>query len=175
MRRAHALHVVERRIRGRRYDAGVSALSSLWPAMTLTWSAAVAALVVGDVSSPVRPFVVIPFLALFPGAALVRHLRIRDPFANVAVAIALSFAIAGLTSVAMLYAGAWSPPRALGLLVAITVVATILETVHPRRAALERDERAPALASASASADGVVRRVNSWASEADVGRGPTVR
>jgi uncharacterized membrane protein len=79
--------------------AGLVALSAL--------AAATAAL--ADLPAPLRAPLVLTFLLLGPGMAFVPLLGLRDPVAELTLALALSLALDVLVAVTMLYADAWSP------------------------------------------------------------------
>jgi len=84
--------------------------------------AALAALVVwGSVTPALRGPVVLAFLLVGPGMALVHLLRLRDPLAEMCLAVALSIALDTLVASAFLYAGAWSPSTILVALIAVAV------------------------------------------------------
>jgi hypothetical protein len=108
-----------------------------WPALLLASSAAVALLVYGDADSAARLPVVLWFVLVCPGTALIRLLRLEDPVAELAIGAALSAALAVIVSGTMLYAGAWSPKATLGVLVGVTVLGAIVDmkrapsSVHP--------------------------------------------
>ena len=89
----------------------------IWPVVVLVSAAAVALLVLGDRTTPLRPFVALWFLLICPGMAFVRLLRLQDRLIELTLAVALSFAIDGLVSEILLYAGLWS--FKLGLIVLI--------------------------------------------------------
>ncbi len=74
-----------------------------------------------ELPAPIRAPIVIWFIAICPGMALVRLLRLDQPAVEVMLAIALSVAIGGLVPAALLYAGRWSPPWTLAILIAITI------------------------------------------------------
>jgi uncharacterized membrane protein len=76
-------------------------------------------LVLVDVHSPVRSVLVAAFVLVCPGLALVRLLRLEEPLFELTLGIALSLALAGLVSVALLYAHAWSPGKGLAILAVI--------------------------------------------------------
>jgi hypothetical protein len=78
-------------------------------------------LVLVDFHSPVRSALVAAFVFLCPGLALVRLLRLEEPLFELTLGIALSLALAGLVSVALLYAHAWSPGKGLAILAAIAL------------------------------------------------------
>lgn len=85
---------------------------------------AVAAAVAATLPLPeaLRLVAVLPFLFFGPGLAFVWLCRLRDPFAEVVVAVALSMAIDIAVAEPLILAGAWSAPAAIGTLAALTVV-----------------------------------------------------
>jgi hypothetical protein len=83
----------------------------------------------------VRAPITLWFIAICPGMAVVRLLRLDEPLAEVMLAFALSLALAGLIPAIFLYLGAWSPAWSLTLLVAIAVTGLALDPVLvPRHA-----------------------------------------
>ncbi len=90
---------------------------------------AVAAVLAAIVPAPtaVRLGVVLPFLLLGPGLALVPLCRLRDPFAELVVAIALSLAIDVVVSEAMVLAGGWSAPPTMLALAGICIAGVGLD------------------------------------------------
>jgi len=112
---------------GRPRDRGrPAAWSDAW-SVIISFSALGAALAAAlDWPAPLRPALVIWFVAICPGMAIVRLLRLDSLLVEVTLAIALSLALAGLIASALVYAGLWSPNLVLELLVAITVGALIL-------------------------------------------------
>ena len=96
--------------------------SRSWLAVVL--ASTIAVIVVSVVGGPevVRAPITVWFIAFCPGMAVVRLLRIDDAVAEVMLAFALSFALAGLVPGVFLYLGAWSPGWSLAVLVVITVV-----------------------------------------------------
>ena len=104
------------------------------PAAIAAASALVAALVLADVESPLRSLVVLAFLFVVPGLALVRPLRLREPVAELGIAVALSIAIAVLVPTALLYASAWSTDAALLIVLALTLSGAVVDAVVARRA-----------------------------------------
>jgi uncharacterized membrane protein len=99
----------------------------VWPPLTVVVATAVAAVVVADVDSPLRSALVLAFALVCPGMALARLLGVVDPIAELALAVALSFALVAIVPGAMLYAGSWSPKLALLILIAITLIATVID------------------------------------------------
>ncbi len=92
----------------------------------------IAILTFGDLEVWLRAPVGLFFLLLCPGMAIVRLLETRDPVAELTLAIALSIALDVIVAGGLLYAGAWSPNAALGILMAITVGGVLLELLVGR-------------------------------------------
>ena len=90
--------------------------------MIISFAALGAALAVAlDWPVPVRPVLVIGFVAICPGMSLVRLLQLDSVLIELALAVAVSLALAGLLASALVYAGLWSPNVVLELLVVIAV------------------------------------------------------
>lgn len=106
---------------------GAQRIRSVWPKLLLISGAAAAVLAFGGVHSGVRLPVVLWFLLVCPGTALVRLLDLEDLLAELAVGIALSAALAIIVSGAMLYAGAWSPNATLAVLLGITIFGAMVD------------------------------------------------
>ena len=75
-----------------------------------------------------RPFIVLWFLCVCPGMALVRFLRLAEPVVEWILAIALSFAVDAMVAGVLLYAGRWSPTGTLEILMGISLGGAILQT-----------------------------------------------
>ncbi len=103
------------------------------PTSLVALALAAACLVVADVDSAVRTLIVLAFLFVVPGLALVRPLRLGDGAFELVLAFALSVALSIIVSVSMLYAGAWSPRAALVVLEVITVFGAVLDVATARR------------------------------------------
>jgi hypothetical protein len=107
-------------------------MARLWPWIVIVSSVAVALLVFLDVEVAIRPFVVLAFLVIVPGMAIVRALRIPDRVAELTLGIALSVTIDGAVPGVLMYAGLWSSKLALLIVIDLTLAATILETRRRR-------------------------------------------
>ena len=108
-----------------------------WP-LGLLYTAAIAGAVVaaGGESLP-RTLIVLGFLLLCPGLAL---LRLAGPFGGLALVVlglALSIALDMGVALALAYSGLWSAHVALGILIAV-VVAAVAADVHRRREVIAR-------------------------------------
>ena len=108
------------------------------PPIAVLAGAALAALVVwGNVAPALRGPVVLAFLLVGPGMALVHPLRLRDRLAELCLAVALSVALDTVLASAFLYAGDWWPEGTLAALIAVAVLGAVddlLSTASPRRA-----------------------------------------
>ena len=103
------------------FDSLPSPWSRAWAVVILASVISVVVVTAIELPAPIRAPVVIWFIAICPGMALVRLLRLDQPAVEVMLAIALSVAIGGLVPAALLYAGRWSPPWTLAILIAITI------------------------------------------------------
>lgn len=104
-------------------------MTRLVPAGALLIAVVASILVFLDVDSPLRAALVTIFLLGCPGLAFVRLMRLSEPLLELTLTVAFSLAVAGLVSVALLYADLWSPGAGLAILVVITLVGTVLELV----------------------------------------------
>lgn len=104
-------------------------VSQLWPVASAGLAVAVLAVVIADLDSAVRPALVLPFVLLAPGMAVIRPLRIPDPAAVLMFAVALSLALAGLVAGTMVYTGTWSPVGGLVGLTLFTLAANVADVV----------------------------------------------
>lgn len=107
------------------------------PIAVIVAAVAAVALVVADAGGAARHVVVLAFLMLGPGLAVVGLLRLGDPVAELAIGVALSVVIDGLVASASMYAGVWSPE---GFLIAVAGIAIACSALG---LALVRGERAP--------------------------------
>ena len=90
--------------------------------------------VLADLDSPIRPALVFIYIFIVPGLAYVRLLGLGNRVLEWALAVALSMSIATLVSEAMLFAGLWSSPRILVIIVLITAVGVALQLFRFRQA-----------------------------------------
>lgn len=110
----------------------MSGRAQAWPIAILLSAAAVGGLAVGGVGTPLRPIVTLGFLAVGPGLAIVRLLRIGDFLTEIVLSVAFSLALSTLVAGTMLYAGLWSPGWSLGLLLAVSGIGAALQLATPR-------------------------------------------
>ncbi len=93
----------------------------------------------------VRLPVAVAWLLFAPGLAIAPLLRVPDPILEVAVAIAISVSLATLVATVLVYAGAWDPLLALGIVLALTLAGLALQAVQsPASRAAVRDAHAQA-------------------------------
>lgn len=99
---------------------------------TLSGVAAVA-VALGGLGAPVQPALVLWFVLVCPGSAVVGLLRPPSPLFAVTLSIAISCALAVVVAQVMLLAGVWSPLAGLIGLAELTVVAAATEVAVERR------------------------------------------
>jgi hypothetical protein len=114
--------------------------SRSWAPPLILASSALAMLegVAGGGPSTLRTAAVVWFLAVCPGLSLIALLRLRDPWLEVALAPALSFAIDILVSGTLAYTGLWSPAACILILVAVSIGGAVAQDAlgpRPRRPA----------------------------------------
>jgi uncharacterized membrane protein len=99
----------------------------VWPAIITASAIVIGVLVFGEVASPIRPIVTVWFLTFCPGIALVRLLRLREVWAEVTLAAAVSLSLdVGVASM-LLYSGYWSPKLGLAILISVSLVGAALQ------------------------------------------------
>jgi len=102
----------------------------VWPG-GMTCSALLVALVVFVLPlDSLRPVLVLPFLLVCPGLAVVRRLRLTNWWLELLLAIGASVAIETLLATIMVYAGVWSPRLLLAVLIWLSLIAGIEELVR---------------------------------------------
>jgi hypothetical protein len=101
------------------------------PALLLLWSMLAGALAFGDVDHPIRSAVVLGFVALGPGLALVRLLGFEDYTTRLLLALPTSLALAAVVSAFLVYGGLPTWDLGLSALIAVAVGAIALDLAHP--------------------------------------------
>jgi hypothetical protein len=111
-----------------------------WSPMVIVGSCALAMLagVAATGPSPLRTVLVVWFLAVCPGLAAIGLLRLRDPWLEVALVPALSFAIDVIVGGVLSYAGLWSAATAIIILAAISVSGALAQDAVADRLADQR-------------------------------------
>lgn len=85
--------------------------------------------------SPVRTAVALAFLLFVPGLAVVEMLGVRETLHRWALATGVSLALETAAGLVLLYAGAFSPGRALSIVASVTIVAIGIALGRARRTA----------------------------------------
>lgn len=101
-----------------------------WPIGISMMALATLFVVLVDLDSPIRPALVFTFIFIIPGLAYVRLLGLGNRVLEGTLAVALSMSIATLVSEALLFAGLWSSPRILVVIVFITAIGIALQIVR---------------------------------------------
>lgn len=78
----------------------------------------------------VRAVIVVPFLLVCPGLAVVRLLGVGDPLAQVVLGVAASLGLEAAVAEMTLFAGAWSPVTVVRGFLALTIVATVPDVIQ---------------------------------------------
>lgn len=90
--------------------------------VTILSGLAAVAGVLGEVGAPVQPVLVLWFVLLCPGMAIVGLVRPSSLLFALTLSIAVSCALAVAVAQALLFAGAWSPVSGLIILAALTTI-----------------------------------------------------
>ena len=108
----------------------------------LLLSGATELVVFSDGHGPIRLGLVLAFLFFAPGWALVRLVDLEmSPMSRVGLALGLSIAVDMAAASAVLYARVWSAELALTLVVAVVVLAVLLDLPPSRRSIRAAAER----------------------------------
>ena len=106
-----------------------------WAAVVAVAAVAAPVLALAGAPAAVRLPVVLVFLLLGPGMAFVPLLGLGDPVAELTVAVGICLAIDVAVALAMLYAGAWSPPATLVVVAALALGGAALQLAKEARPA----------------------------------------
>ena len=105
-----------------------------WPAALLAASAAVQLTWSLDLDFALRPLLVAAFLLVCPGMALVRLVRVGDPWAQLALAIGLSIALSTAVPAVLIYADDdLNANASLFALTSSTAIAVLADLLRDRR------------------------------------------
>ncbi|HEY8199469.1 MAG TPA: hypothetical protein VIF44_06820, partial [Candidatus Limnocylindrales bacterium] len=127
--------------------SGVSSIARVRALIVAAITALTGVAIFAGVTASVAPLIVV-FVLVCPGLALVGALRLRDPLFEIVLGVTLSVSIAGLLATMELFLDAWAPLPTLSLLVAISVAGLLLDpALIPRRLSMAAAARS--LASAS--------------------------
>lgn len=133
---------------GLAFDAPPTDWSRFWAVAVLASTVAVALVALLGAPEIIRTPITLWFIAICPGMAIVRLLRLDQPIAELMLALALSLALDGLIPAIFLYVGAWSPAWSLTTLVVIAGTAWVLDLAMSTRrtkAAVPGHARPPVL------------------------------
>ncbi|HEV2655677.1 MAG TPA: hypothetical protein VGT82_12000 [Ktedonobacteraceae bacterium] len=78
-----------------------------------------------------RPILVLAFLCVCPGMAVVRFFRLSEAIAEFILGLSLSFCIGALVAGIILYANIWSPTNIFLILLGFSVLGAILQLLLP--------------------------------------------
>lgn len=78
---------------------------------------------------PMKLPLVLLFITVCPGLAFVRLLRLYDPYAEVALTVALSLATTATVSLVMVYTELWSPNTGFDILIVVGVTGATLRLI----------------------------------------------
>ena len=125
----------------------------LWPTFVLVAVVALILCVFVFPDTPLRGPVVLLFVALCPGIALVPLIQLGDLFIELTISIAVSISLSGIIVIIFLYAHDWSLATMLWVLVGLSIAGSIAQLIigltfnlkQLRRRARERLERKRAM------------------------------
>lgn len=101
------------------------------PAVVAFSAAALSVAVASGIDSTLRTVLALWFLGACPGLAFIGLLRLRDPWMEASLTLALSFSIDVLISAAVAYGMGWSADLALLLIVAVSLIGAGLQITLP--------------------------------------------
>lgn len=111
--------------------------SVILPSAVMVWALAADVIVAYGAGNPWQSAIVLPFLCVGPGLALVPLLRVGG-WTGLTLAVGVSLAMDALVPTAMIYAGVWSPDATLAILVVLSILGgagqLALEALRPRPA-----------------------------------------
>ena len=99
----------------------------VWPAVIICSAIAAGLVTFVITDTTVRPIIVMWFLFICPGMALVRFFRIHEPVVEWTLALALSFSIDAIVASMLLYAGRWSPTAILSILIGLSLAGAMVQ------------------------------------------------
>ena len=101
----------------------------LWPVVLTVSLVATAILFYTDSLSMLRPWLVLWFLLVCPGKAVVRIFKVQESLFEWVLSIALSISLAGIISTIQIYTHTWSPAITLGILIGLTLGGVIVQSM----------------------------------------------
>ncbi len=104
-------------------------LTWAWPSIIILSAIGVSLVTFVFTGTVVRPALVMWFLIVCPGMAVVRFFRLKQVATEWMLAPALSLAIDACIAGILLYAGWWSPVRILGILIGFCLCSAIIQLI----------------------------------------------
>jgi hypothetical protein len=98
-----------------------------WPVIITISAAVTQVLAYSDVTTLLRPAIVLWFLLICPGMAFIRLLQFKDWLQEAVLAMALSLALDLIVAASLLYAGFWSPEAVLNVLIVLSLVGVLCQ------------------------------------------------
>ncbi len=105
--------------------------SSPWIVSVLASTVAVGLVSIVGGDSPVRNVVALWFLFTCPGMALVPLLGIDEPVFEWTLIVVISLAVDAIVAVVMVYANVWSPESGLVVIMLLTLLGALIQSVLP--------------------------------------------
>lgn len=105
----------------------------LVPFGLIVWAAVAALFVLTDIASPFRPVVVLSFLMLAPGVAVVRLLRLENFLLQASLAIGLALALDAVASTFLLYISSWSFELVFLSISGLTVLCALVDLIQEHK------------------------------------------
>ncbi|HLG78575.1 MAG TPA: hypothetical protein VKX46_19340 [Ktedonobacteraceae bacterium] len=109
--------------------------SWLWPVILIFSTAAAALVTFVMPTAAVTPLIVMWFLFVCPGMALVRAFHLGERMIGWTLGVALSFAVDAIVVIIFLYAHFWSLPGMMSVLLTITLLGACAQLIRPYRSA----------------------------------------
>jgi hypothetical protein len=97
----------------------------LWPAAIIASGSAATVATLLDLHTAARAPLAFWFLLVCPGMALIRLLRLADPWQELTLALALSIALDAMVAGVLVYSGAWSAGAAVAILAGISLAGAL--------------------------------------------------
>ncbi len=101
-------------------------LAWLWPLLIILIAISAGLVTFVFPGTVIRPAVLMLFLIVCPGMAVVYFFRLTEAAVEWMLIIALSLAIDAFVAGGLLYAGRWSPPNILIILIGLCIISAIM-------------------------------------------------
>jgi hypothetical protein len=109
----------------------VTVRDRIWPYLITLLAATTVVIVVLDLALPARAPIVLAFAVVCPGMALVRLMRLDEPWPELLLAIVVSLAVAGVVATIAVYLNAWNAQIVLLAIVGVTLLAVLGDLLRP--------------------------------------------